>query len=316
MNNNYSFINISSHSLIYSIEKDIKNLINQITEKHQLETLYYILEGLQLLSKTIPNENFEEMERKKERIEKYNKVYYDIELLDNYLAKQENDDNQNTKKILSLEECLKELNNQYDNLSIKYGEIVEKNKEIESNIDKKVNKVKKYNKNLDEEKKKNNELKKKVVDAENRFKLSIQELKNSQSNSTSLKKNMMDIKNENKKLLGELNSKDEKNKILKQMNNKLEKEANNVLNKLNKMLKIGEKAQELQNNKKKMEEIINNLNTKLNDVIKENEKLLESNQLLNNQLIVNQKEILELKKENDNLKNEYNNILKINQIKK
>jgi predicted nuclease with TOPRIM domain len=82
------------------------------------------------------------------------------------------------------------------------------------------------------------------------------------------------------------------------------------------MLKIGEKAQELQNNKKKMEEIINNLNTKLNDVIKENEKLLENNQLLNNQVIVNQKEILELKKENDNLKNEYNNILKINQIKK
>ena len=188
MNNNYFFINISSHSLIYSIEKDIKNLINQITEKQQLETLYYILEGLQLLSKTIPNENFEEMERKKERIEKYNKVYYDIELLDNYLAKQENDDNQNTKKILSLEECLKELNNQYNNLIIKFGEVVEKNKEIESNIDKKEIKVKKYNKNLDEEKKKNNELKKKVVDAENRFKLSIQELKNSQSNSTFLKK--------------------------------------------------------------------------------------------------------------------------------
>ena len=58
MNNNYPFINISSQTLILSIEKDIQNLINQITKKEHLETLYYILEGLKLLSKTIPDDNY------------------------------------------------------------------------------------------------------------------------------------------------------------------------------------------------------------------------------------------------------------------
>ena len=319
MNNNYPFINISSQTLILSIEKDIQNLINQITKKEHLETLYYILEGLKLLSKTIPDDNYfyeNELERKKERIEKYNKVYYDIEQIDNFLEKSQNNENQNTKKILALEECLKILNNEYDDLSKKYGDVIEKNKEIENTIDKKLNSVKKYNKNLDEERKKNNQLKKKVVDAENRFKLSIKELKTTQTNTNSLKKSIKNKDDVNKKLIEELNTKDEKYKIIKKMNVKLEKEANTILKQLNKILKIGEKAQEVQENKKKMEEIINTLNLQLNEIVKENEKLLENNQLLNNQIIVNQKEIIELKKENEILKNEYNNILNLNNEKR
>ncbi len=319
MNNNYPFVNISTKTLILSIEKDIQNLINQITKKEHLETLYYILEGLKFLSKSIPDENYlneSDLERKKERIENYNKVYYDIEQIDNFLEKSQNNENQNTKKILALEECLKVLNNEYDDLSKKYGEVVEKNKEIENSVDKKINSVKKYNKNLDEEKKKNNQLKRKVLDAENRFKLSIKELKTTQTNKNSLKKSIKNMDEINKKLIEELNTKDEKYKILKKMNSKLEKEANNILKQLNKILKIGQKAQEVQDNKIKMEELINTLNLQLNEIVKENEKLLENNQLLNNQIIVNQKEIIELKKENENLKNEYNNLINFNNEKR
>ena len=346
--------NISPITIIASIERDIQNLLLEITIRSQKDSLSSIIESLKILSKKLeadysivsdysgakPSINQskiensstklddktsegqtissyqEEIAKLKEEIEKMkkNKKNSDTETqLTIYIEEKEklllqiNElqkiDKDNKGKISTLEECLKSLNGEYDQLSILYGNVLEKNKKNEKNISDLKNQNKDNKKYMDEIIETNQQLKEKIITLEKDYKLVSEELKNNNKKLNNLSKIYQNSENLNKKLVSEITTKDERYKIVKLMNEKLEAKSKKIIQRMQSVLEIESKANEFSKVKMKLEETIKHLTEKIKDLTNLNENLTKNNNNLEN--------------ENSRFKNEINNLKQnIDKIKK
>lgn len=133
------------------------------------------------------------------------------------------------EKTGKLEEALKIMNNEYDKLCKKIGDIHEKNDLLLETNSKLQKNLKVYKNKFDNITNVNESLSKKVIETETRYNLLKDELSNSNNKNAKLLKANNILLTKNKQMIEELENKENRLKALREMNTILEKKSNKLI---------------------------------------------------------------------------------------
>jgi hypothetical protein len=294
------------------LKEEIETIVRQ--SDVEIKKLREEIKDLQnkISNSSIINEGDNKLAKKDEIINKLNQKLEQV----NYMHQEERSRNNNfLLQIKNLEEALKTLNIEYNNITIKFAKTQSESEFYEKTISD-------LRRNLSENKIKfeelckiNQDLKTKLIENENVLKLHLEDLKSSLRKNASLQKQIEAFENDNKNMYQELSYKEERLKAVRFMNTKLEQKSNQILKKFEAFRLFEEKTQEVTSNSHRMLEVIEELNKKLNLESNENDSLKKQLEMRSNEtskyikdLDEMRKQIFTLKQMNEELVNKNNEL--------
>jgi len=238
--------------------------IEQMRKSYEIEIKNLKEEILSLQSKLNSNTIITEYDSKLVKSnESIAKLGAKLEQTNYLLADERSRNNQFLLQIKNLEDALKTLNSEYNNLSLKYGKLQTECESLEKTLSdlRKNNSDNKYK--FEDLIKINSELKSKLIECENTLKLHTEDMKSILKKSAVQSKYVEELETKNKQIISDLNYKEERLRALRHMNSKLEQKSNQILKKFEAFRLFEQKSIEISQNSQKMMDIIDDLNKRL-----------------------------------------------------
>jgi chromosome segregation ATPase len=281
------------------IVENIKKQYEEEMKKLKEDNNAFTNKGSSFIGNTSIIENEKNLQKKDETIKKQNKKIEELMVL---LSEERELQNENILRIKILEETLKKLDREYENLVNKYTETNKENDTIHKALNQ-------YKANFGDNKSKfeelisiNSELKEKIIQNENSIKTHLDDIKSLLKKNALLTKHNEEFDKQHKLLTTEVASKDEKLKVIRHMNNKLEQKSQQILKKWDIFKAFEEKSKEDTDKASRLLETIEDLNKSLHSQTREIELLKRKLDMTANENLKYNVEVDELRKHISNLK--------------
>ena len=157
---------------------------------------------------------------------------------ESYQAATEKERIEQNEKINKMEEALQVINEEYEKLCKKFGEISQRNEKLVNTNNLLREKIETIQNNENLYKGENSKLVKKIIQFENDIKLLNGQLKDSNLKNNKLNKLNKELTSKNKELIIELENRENRLKALREMNMILENKGNKLIKKFDDVMKI------------------------------------------------------------------------------
>ena len=179
-------------------------------------------------------EQKEDLEKIKQLEEENNIIKTNFE---SYQAATEKERKEQNEKINKMEQALQVMNEEYEKLCKKFGEISQRNEKLVNSNNLLREKIEAIQNNELLYKNENSKLVKKIIQYENDIKLLNGQLKDSSLKNNKLSKSNKELTSKNKELIIELENRENRLKALRDMNMILENKGNKLVKKFSEIMK-------------------------------------------------------------------------------